>query len=547
MPPEPIHDVLSVVLRMMGNYDNSWNSMKRFLQQRSVIENILNYDAHSINMEMRRDLDKMINEKSSSFDRNVIYRASQAAGPLAEWVKAMLKYSAVLERIFPLEDELNKLQKKLEVSAHRLLQCKQQLLELDQKVVDLQGNFQKRTGEAEALRSELKRAEGTLSAAQDLLDKLGDEKVRWQKQVEQIESQVKSLPFDSLLASAFTIYMSDADEIMRETIMKEWMTAAKIGIFDYMKFVSTESMILKWKSEGLPGDSLSIENSLMIFNTSKASLIIDPNVQASDWLKRHFSTEKSLEIINQNDPKFSTLVELAVRFGKILIIQEIDQVEPALFPLLRKDFLRQGPRCVVQIGEKMVDYNENFRIFMLTRNPFVSIPPNAAALISVINYTVTRSGLEGQLLSIIINYEQPELEQRKTELLHAEENLKIQLAELEKSLLEELANSKGNILDNISLIESLNQTKLKSNTIAISLKQSTELQASLDKQREVFRPLANKGSKLFITTTDLQKINNMYRFSLASFIKLFKKSLEGPKDQGKILFIFSDFISNKMI
>ena len=31
MPPEPIRDVLEGVLRIMGNYDTSWISMKRFL------------------------------------------------------------------------------------------------------------------------------------------------------------------------------------------------------------------------------------------------------------------------------------------------------------------------------------------------------------------------------------------------------------------------------------------------------------------------------------------------------------------------------------
>jgi dynein heavy chain 2 len=36
------------------------------------------------------------------------------------------------------------------------------------------------------------------------------------------------------------------------------------------------------------------------------------------------------------------------------------------------------------------------------------------------------------------------------------------LADLEKTLLEELANSSGNILENTVLLESLNQTKAKS-------------------------------------------------------------------------------------
>lgn len=60
-----------------------------------------------------------------------------------------------------------------------------------------------------------------------------------------------------------------------------------------------ESSILKWKSEGLPGDSLSLENSVMIFNTSKIPLIIDPNIQATEWLKKHLQTTNGqIEILN---------------------------------------------------------------------------------------------------------------------------------------------------------------------------------------------------------------------------------------------------------
>lgn len=37
-----------------------------------------------------------------------------------------------------------------------------------------------------------------------------------------------------------------------------------------------------------------------------------------------------------------TSLELAVRFGKTLIIQEMDGVEPVLYPLLRRDLIAQG-------------------------------------------------------------------------------------------------------------------------------------------------------------------------------------------------------------
>ena len=88
------------------------------------------------------------------------------------------------------------------------------------------------------------------------------------------------------------------------------------------------------------------------------------------------------------------------------------------------------------------------------------------------NFTVTKSGLEGQLLSITINFEQPELEARKTQLLEEEERLKIQLAEFEKKLLESLGNSTGNILENKPLIATLEQTKQQASQIEKALTES---------------------------------------------------------------------------
>lgn len=55
------------------------------------------------------------------------------------------------------------------------------------------------------------------------------------------------------------------------------------------------------------------------------------------------------------DTNFLTALELAVRFGKTLIIQEMDGVEPVLYPLLRKDLISQGksPRSLHMLAQNV--------------------------------------------------------------------------------------------------------------------------------------------------------------------------------------------------
>ena len=54
-----------------------------------------------------------------------------------------------------------------------------------------------------------------------------------------------------------------------------------------------------------------------------------------------------------------------------------------------------GPRFVVQIGEKTIDYNEEFCLFLTTCNPAPEIPPDA--VITEVNFTTTKAGLTGQV------------------------------------------------------------------------------------------------------------------------------------------------------
>ena len=233
--------------------------------------------------------------------------------------------------------------------------------------------------------------------------------------MQQLTEKMQLLPARSLLSSAYITYMGGQNENVREKILMEWLSATKMSDFNFRTFLSTETQMLTWKKEGLPADTLSVENAIMITTTEKTPLIIDPATQASEWLKTSLKKHsENVEILNHQDSKFNTNIELAIRFGKTLIIQEVDGIESMLVPILRKDLMQQGPRQVVQIGEKSVDYNPAFRLFMTTRDQFVQIPPNLTDLVTTVNFTVTKSGLEGQLLSLTINFEQPELEARKT-------------------------------------------------------------------------------------------------------------------------------------
>lgn len=164
--------MLRVVVRIFGEYTDEWNAIKNFIRNKSFISNVLNFDPHSLTGDLRRDVEREMEKNQNSFVKEVIYRASLAAGPLADWTRAILKYSKVIESIKPLEGELNKLMKALDGSKKRVIQCEEELALIDKKVKELKGIFATKTSEAQVLKNELERSQATLLTARNLLSKL---------------------------------------------------------------------------------------------------------------------------------------------------------------------------------------------------------------------------------------------------------------------------------------------------------------------------------------------------------------------------------------
>lgn len=154
-PPDAVKNVLRVVVRIFGEYTDEWGAIKNFIKNKSFISNVLNFDPRGLVGDLRRDVEREMEKSGNSFVKEVIYRASLAAGPLADWTKAILKYSKVVEQIKPLESELGKLMKALDGSKKRVVECENELAAIDVKVRELKGVFATKTGEAQVLKNEL--------------------------------------------------------------------------------------------------------------------------------------------------------------------------------------------------------------------------------------------------------------------------------------------------------------------------------------------------------------------------------------------------------
>lgn len=75
-----------------------------------------------------------------------------------------------------------------------------------------------------------------------------------------------------------------------------------------------------------------------------------------------------------------------------------EEVETALDPLLYKKTYKQAGIEVISVGENVIEYNQNFRLYLTSklRNPHYL--PEVFNRVTIINFALTIEGLQDQLL-----------------------------------------------------------------------------------------------------------------------------------------------------
>jgi dynein heavy chain len=156
--------------------------------------------------------------------------------------------------------------------------------------------------------------------------------------------------------------------------------------------------------------------------------------------------------------------------------------------------------------------------------------PEVSTKTTIVNFAVTAKGLEDQFLGVVFNREEAKLEEDKQRLVTAVTAGKRKLVELEDKILSLLRSASGSLLDDETLINTLNSSKTISEEVKEQLKVSEENERKIDATREGYRPVAARASILFFVLNDLALVDPMYQFSLDAYTDLFKDSIVRSRD-----------------
>eukprot|EP01135_Chromosphaera_perkinsii_P002697 Nk52_evm65s226 gene=Nk52_evmTU65s226 len=529
-PPKPVQTVCECIVIMRGIKEVSWKSAKGMMSDTNFLSSLTNMDVDGITQAQVKTVKGLLKEMDISYDDMKVI--SKAGAGLLKFVNAVIGYCNVAREIKPKREKVARLEKTYQLAVRELKKIQEELLVLEGELTKLGLSYEKAMSEKSALEEEAAIMERRLIAADKLISGLGSEKVRWKEDLAGLKVRRVRLLGDCLLGSSFLSYLGAFSwEFRREMVYDLWhtdITDKEIPLsspFTLEMLLTNDVEISSWASEGLPGDELSVQNGILTTQSARFPLCIDPQQQALNWIRKK-EADNSLKTSTFNDPDMLKQLELAITYGFPFLLKDVDEyIDPVIDNVLEKNIKEASGRRFVILGDKEVDYDNNFRLYLTTKLANPKYTPAVFGKAMVINYNVTLKGLEDQLLNVVVGFERKDLEEQREQLIQETSVNKKLLKDLEDVLLRELASSTGNMLDNTELIETLEETKTKASEVSEKLELASKTAVEVETLRDGYRPGAKCGAILFFVLAEMSVINSMYQYALASFLDVFDLSL----------------------
>uniref|UniRef100_A0A452TJF6 Dynein axonemal heavy chain 6 n=1 Tax=Ursus maritimus TaxID=29073 RepID=A0A452TJF6_URSMA len=528
-PPDLVMTVMEAISILL-NAKPDWPTAKQLLGDSNFLRRLLEYDKENIKPQILAKLQKYIN--NPDFVPEKVEKVSRACKSMCMWVRAMDLYSRVVKEVEPKRQKLRAAQAELDITMATLREKQALLKQVEDQIQALQDEYDKGVNEKESLAKTMALTKARLIRAGKLTAALGDEQVRWEESIQKFNEEISNVIGNVFIAAACVAYYGAFTAQYRQSLIEYWIQdclSLEIPInpsFSLINILGDPYEIRQWNTDGLPRDIISTENGILVTQGRRWPLMIDPQDQANRWI-RNKESKSGLKIIKLTDSNFLRTLENSIRLGLPVLLEELKEtLDPALEPILLKQTFMSGGRLLIQLGDSDIDYDKNFRFYMTTKLPNPHYLPEVCIKVTIINFTVTKSGLEDQLLSDVVRLEKPELEEQRIKLIVRINADKNQLKTIEEKILRMLFTSEGNILDNEELIDTLQDSKITSGAIKVRLKEAESTEMMINIAREKYRPVATQGSVMYFVIASLSEIDPMYQYSLKYFKQLFNTTIE---------------------
>uniref|UniRef100_A0A803V8E2 Dynein axonemal heavy chain 17 n=1 Tax=Ficedula albicollis TaxID=59894 RepID=A0A803V8E2_FICAL len=548
-PPAAVSNVTArlMVLTAPGGRipkDRSWKAAKVAMARvDGFLDSLINFNKENIHENCLKALQPYLQDPK--FNPEFVATKSAAAAGLCSWVLNIARFHRLFCQVQPKRQALHRANAELAAAQDKLATVKAKIARLNENLGRLTARFEQATSDKLKCQQEAEATACTITLANRLVGGLASENVRWAEAVKDLKEQQSTLCGDVLLSTAFVSYLgyftSKYRQDLLDGIWRPYLHQLKVPVpvrpgLDPLWVLADAAAVAAWQNQGLPSDRASAESAAILRSCQRWPLVVDPQLQGSRWIRA--SHGERLRLIRAGHKGYLDTLEQALAAGDVVLIENLEEsVDPVLGPLLGRETIKKGR--YIKIGDKECALHPAFRLILHTKLANPHFQPELQAQCTLIDFSVTRHGLEEQLLGAVVRLERPDLEELKSDLTKQQNGFKITLKTLEDNLLSRLSSASGNFLGDTELVENLETTKRTAAEIVEKVQEFKVTEARINEAREQYRPAACRAALLYFTMSELHAIHPMYQFSLKAFHGVFQKAIEraAPADSlpGRVL------------
>ena len=450
---------------------------------------------------------------------------------LYQWCYNMFHFFMAAKTVEPKQRAVDEKKIQLKEAEEKVERITAEVKNLEEKLAIVMEEKRKAEEKLNAAVTEEQRCLNKLDLARRFINALGDSEGRWKDNIAEFDEQLKIIVGDIVIASAFVSYVGPFPKLYRERIklsFSNFIKTNKIPISpkgdNPLNILASDAEKAAWNKQRLPADPVSIENGAILTNSERWTLLIDPQLQGIQWIREKESTN-GLIVTRMNNPKLVNILGECISDGKSIMIENLgEMIDATLGPVIGRNTKKQGTKYVYQLGNSEFVIHDNFRFFLQTKLSNPHYPPEIQAEATLINFTVTEDGLEDQLLDLIVKMERPTLAQRKEEVINSQNEGKIKLGELQRTILKDL-NTPGDLLENKALVERLENAGKVSQEVKIAMEEAAKAEIEINISSNFYRPAAARGSLIFFLMSSMYKMHTFYIYSLESYIFVIQRAV----------------------
>jgi dynein heavy chain 1 len=525
-PPAGVKLALEAVCTLLGHKITSWKDIQAIVRRDDFIASIVQFDNESqMTAGLRKKMqNEFLSKEDFTFEK--VNRASKACGPLVQWTIAQVHFSEILNRVGPLRAEVDDLETKAQATKDRAYETEVLIKNLEDSIAQYKTEYAALISQTQAIKSEMSTVQFKVDRSVRLLDSLSSERGRWEQSSKSFDSQIDTIVGDVIVAAAFMAYSGYYDQQYRKTMIEDWFHHLSLSGVSFKspnpitEYLSTADERLSWQQNTLPVDDLCTENAIILKRFNRYPLIIDPSGRVTEFLQNECK-DRRLTVTSFLDDSFTKQLESSLRFGNPILIQDAEHLDPILNHVLNKEYQKTGGRVLIQLGKQEIDFSPSFKLYLSTRDPSANFAPDICSRTTFVNFTVTQSSLQTQTLNEVLKSERPDVDERRSNLIKMQGEFSVHLRQLEKRLLQALNESRGNILDDDRVIETLETLKREAAEISAKVAETAGVMTEVDNITKEYTVIARSCAAIFAVLEQLHHLNHFYQFSLQYFTQIF--------------------------